>query len=240
MGIPLIQLEGVSYSYSGGTDLVLCDLNFSINEGDAVGLIAPNGSGKTTLFHVMMGLLKPQSGRVMAFGHELKEEKDFISLRRRVGLLFQDADDQLFSPTVLDDGAFGPMNLGMSPRKAREKARSVLRELGLSGYEERITFKLSGGEKRMVSLATILAMDPELLLLDEPTTGLDEVTEKRLVSILQASSVARVVISHDYDFLEKVTTSLASLTHGQVVMDEGLHLHQHTHVHRHGDHPHLP
>ena len=238
MGIPLIQLEGVSYSYSGGTDLVLCDLNFSINEGDAVGLIAPNGSGKTTLFHVMMGLLKPQSGRVMAFGHELKEEKDFISLRRRVGLLFQDADDQLFSPTVLDDVAFGPMNLGMSPRKAREKARSVLRELGLSGYEERITFKLSGGEKRMVSLATILAMDPELLLLDEPTTGLDEVTEKRLVSILQASSVARVVISHDYDFLEKVTTSLASLTHGQVVMDEGLHLHQHTHVHRHGDHPH--
>lgn len=234
----LISLEGVTYGYPGDGAPVLNDLNFSVTSGEALGLIAPNGSGKTTLFHVIMGLLTPQSGTISAFGEEVKGPKDFQMLRRRVGLLFQDADDQLFSPTVLEDVAFGPLNLGLSPRDAKAKARETLSELGLSAYENRITFKLSGGEKRMVSLATVLAMDPELLLLDEPTTGLDEKTQKRLVEILQASSVARVVISHDYEFLEQVTSSLATLSGGKINRGDGLHLHHHAHVHRHGDHPH--
>jgi cobalt/nickel transport system ATP-binding protein len=234
----LIHLSGLTYRYPGGREPVIDGLDLAISEGDAVGLIAPNGSGKTTLFHLMMGLLKPQAGVMTAFGREVTGEKGFREVRRRVGLLFQDADDQLFSPTVLEDVAFGPMNLGMGHHEARTKAREVLAELGLSGYEDRITFRLSGGEKRMVSLATVLAMEPDLLLLDEPTTGLDNDTWKRLVSVLQASKVARLVISHDFDFLEQVTNSLHSLVRGKIIMDGGLHLHQHAHVHRHGANPH--
>ncbi|WP_300670379.1 ABC transporter ATP-binding protein [Desulfoluna sp.] len=235
---PLMTLSGLTYTYPGGRDPVIDGLDFTISEGASLGLIAPNGSGKTTLFHLMMGLLKPQAGVLTAFGREVTGEKGFREVRRRVGFLFQDADDQLFSPTVIEDVAFGPRNLGMGPEEARSKARAVLLELGLAGYEDRITFRLSGGEKRMVALATVLAMDPDLLLLDEPTTGLDHETFKRLVAVLQASKVARVVISHDFDFLEKVADSMCSLVRGKIVMDEGLHLHRHAHVHRHGDNPH--
>ena len=234
----LMSLSGITYRYPGDREAVINGLDLAIPEGAAMGLIAPNGSGKTTLFHLMMGLLKPQAGVMTAFGREVAGEKGFREVRRRVGLLFQDADDQLFSPTVLEDVAFGPMNLGMGRHEARKKAREVLSELGLSGYEDRITFRLSGGEKRMVSLATVLAMEPDLLLLDEPTTGLDHDTWKRLVEVLQASKVARLVISHDFEFLEQVTDSLHSLEGGKIVMDRGLHLHQHAHVHQHGDNPH--
>lgn len=234
----LIHLSGLTYRYPGGREPVINGLDLVIPQGATMGLIAPNGCGKTTLFHLMMGLLKPQAGVMTAFGREVTGEKGFREVRRRVGLLFQDADDQLFSPTVLEDVAFGPMNLGMGYHEATTKAREVLEELGLFGYEDRITFRLSGGEKRMVSLATVLAMDPDLLLLDEPTTGLDHDTWNRLVSVLQASKVARLVISHDFDFLEQVTDSLHSLVRGKIVMDGGLHLHQHAHVHRHGDNPH--
>lgn len=238
MAEKLMQLSGITYGYPGDREPVINGLDLAIEDGAAMGLIAPNGSGKTTLFHLMMGLLKPQAGVISAFGREVKGEKGFKEVRRRVGLLFQDADDQLFSPTVLEDVAFGPMNLGMGRHEARLKARQVLSDLGLAGYEDRITFRLSGGEKRMVALATVLAMDPALLLLDEPTTGLDRQTFARLVAVLQASKVARVVISHDFDFLEQVTGSLCSLVRGKIVMDEGLHLHRHAHVHRHGDNPH--
>ncbi len=235
MADALMTLSGLTYRYPGGSEPVIRGLDLTIHEGEAMGLIAPNGSGKTTLFHLIMGLLKPQTGVITAFGQEVRGEKGFREVRRRVGLLFQDADDQLFSPTVIEDVAFGPMNLGMGRDEAREKAREVLATLGLFGYEDRITFRLSGGEKRMVSLATVLAMEPDVLLLDEPTTGLDRETGKRLISVLRDSPVARLVISHDFDFLEQVTTGIYSLVRGTVVMDDGLHLHQHAHVHRHGE-----
>ena len=238
MGDAVMTLSGLTYGYPGGQAPVINGLDLTVSPGDTIGLIAPNGSGKTTLFHLMMGLLKPQSGVIHAFGQEVKGEKGFREVRRRVGLLFQDADDQLFSPTVLEDVAFGPMNLGLSRDEATAKARAVLAELGLVGYEDRITFRLSGGEKRMVSLATVLAMDPDLLLLDEPTTGLDSKTSERLVSVLQASRVPRVVISHDFDFLEEVAGALYSLDGGRIIKDDSLALHRHTHVHRQGRNPH--
>ena len=136
------------------------NLDFEFHKGDRIGLVAPNGSGKTTLFHVIMGLLKPSAGRIVIFGQTRRKEKDFIDVRHRIGLLFQDADDQLFSPTVLEDVAFGPLNLGKTKQEALDISRRTLSFLGLSGFENRITFKLSGGEKRLVSLATILAMEP--------------------------------------------------------------------------------
>ena len=179
----IFNLSKICYGYPGGP-LVLNDLDFHLHVGDRIGLVAPNGSGKTTLFHIIMGLLKPLSGTVEAFGAAREAEADFIEVRRRIGLLFQDADDQLFSPTVLEDVAFGPLNLGKSREEALTIARNTLDFLGLNGFENRVTYKLSGGEKRLVSLATVLAMEPEVLLLDEPATGLDSATKDKLIDVL--------------------------------------------------------
>jgi cobalt/nickel transport system ATP-binding protein len=185
-----------------------------------------------------MGLLKPLSGEIEIFGRSVKEEKDFLEVRQKIGLLFQDADDQLFSPTVLEDVAFGPLNLGKSKDEAVEIARSTLDFLGLRGFEDRITFKLSGGEKRLVSLATILAMEPNVLLLDEPMNGLDIHTQERLTKILMHLDLAYILISHDLDFLAETTDSAYTLINGKIMIDEKLQLHQHTHAHPHGAYPH--
>ena len=175
----IINLSDISFAYPGSSK-ALDKLNLQFHQGDRLGLIGPNGSGKTTMFHIIMGLLKPSSGTIEIFGRQVNGERDFRSVRERIGLLFQDADDQLFSPTVLEDVAFGPLNLGRSQEEAKDIAQSTLELLGLSGFEDRITYKLSGGEKKLVSLATVLAMEPEILLLDEPSNGLDDNTKARL------------------------------------------------------------
>jgi cobalt/nickel transport system ATP-binding protein len=233
----LINLEGISFKYPGGP-MVLKDLDFKLSRGNRVGLIAPNGSGKTTLFHIIMGLLKPLSGKLEIFGKRVREEKDFAEVRRRIGLLFQDADDQLFSPTVLEDVAFGPLNLGKSKDEAIEIARRTLNFLGLSGFDDRITFKLSGGEKRLVSLATVLAMEPEILLLDEPINGLDTKTRNKLAKILSSLDLAYILISHDFDFLAETVDAIYTMAEGKILRDEELHVHEHVHAHELGTYPH--
>ena len=234
---PIIKLENITFSYPGGTP-VLKDLNFSLFGKNRIGLIAPNGSGKTTLFHIIMGLLKPASGRIEIFGQKVVEEKDFISVRRRIGLLFQDADDQLFSPTVLEDVAFGPLNLGKSKEEAINISRKTLSFLGLEEFENRITIRLSGGEKRLVSLATVLAMEPQAMLLDEPSAGLDEDTKFRLIDILNHLDISYVIVSHEFDFLSEITDTLYTLQDGQIQIDTAVHPHQHVHAHQYGFQPH--
>lgn len=233
----LINLEGISFKYPGGP-LVLKDLDFKLSRGNRIGLIAPNGSGKTTLFHIIMGLLKPLSGKLQIFGKPVREEKDFADVRRRIGLLFQDADDQLFSPTVIEDVAFGPLNLGKSKNEAVDIARRTLNFLGLDGFEERITFKLSGGEKRLVSLATVLAMEPEILLLDEPINGLDTKTKAKLTEVLSGLDLSYILISHDFDFLAETADAIYTMQDGKILLDKELHLHEHLHAHEHGVYPH--
>jgi len=233
----IIALKDISYQYPGG-DNVLDELNVELFANDRMGLVAPNGSGKTTLFHIIMGLLQPDKGEIRVFGQMRNQEKDFIEVRRRMGLLFQDADDQLFNPTVLEDVAFGPLNLGKGKAEALEISRRTLSFLGLSGFEDRITFKLSGGEKRLVSLATVLAMEPEVLLLDEPTTGLDHQTKARLTTILADLNLTCIVISHEYDFLSKTTDHIYTMDQGRILMDQELHVHVHEHAHRVGHQPH--
>jgi cobalt/nickel transport system ATP-binding protein len=201
-------------------------------------LIAPNGSGKTTLFHLIMGLVKPDSGQIELFGKSVTSEKDFEAVRRRIGLLFQDPDDQLFSPTVMEDVAFGPLNLGKSKKEAQNIARRTLANLDLEGFEDRITFKLSGGEKRLVSLATVLAMEPEVLLLDEPLNGLDVDTRLRIVDIISHLHMSYIIISHDIDFLLSVTNQIYTIKDGKILFDDKLHIHVHRHVHLHGQYSH--
>ncbi len=234
---PIIELKGICYAYPGSPP-VLDDLNFTLCRKDKIGLVAPNGSGKTTLFHVIMGLLRPSSGSIEIFGKPVLKEKEFRDVRRRIGLLFQDADDQLFSPTVIEDVAFGPLNLGKSSREAIEISRKTLAFLGMSEFEDRITFKLSGGEKRMISLATVLAMEPEVLLLDEPTTGLDNATRDTLAGVLEALDMSLILISHNADFLEATTDTIYSMENGRILTDEQVHFHYHYHAHTRGTIPH--
>lgn len=217
---------------------MLDQLDFQFKRGDRIGLIAPNGSGKTTFLHLIMGLLKPSAGRIEIFGKLTSDEKDFTDVRRKIGLLFQDADDQLFSPTVLEDVAFGPLNLGKSKNEAIQIAQETLAFLGLDGFENRITFKLSGGEKRLVSLATVLAMAPEILLLDEPINGLDIKTKAKLTEILSGLDLSYLLISHDFDFLAETVDAIYTMADGKILLDKELHVHEHVHAHAHGVYPH--
>ena len=235
---PLINLAGISFCYPGAAQPVLNRLDLKFYRGERMGLVAPNGSGKTTLLHIMMGLLKPNSGRMEIFGRPVSEEKDFLEVRRRIGLLFQDSDDQLFSPTVLEDVAFGPLNLGKSKEEAVDIASRTLANLGLAGFEARITFKLSGGEKRLASLATVLAMEPEILLLDEPINGLDSETQKKITQILAELDLSYIIISHDLDFLAATTDSIYTMQDGRIFLDDKLQVHEHVHAHPHATYPH--
>jgi len=234
---PLIELDRVSFAYPGGRQ-VLDSLDFILEPGKRVGIIGHNGSGKTTLLHLIMGLLRPGAGSIRLFGREMNEPEDFVPFRGRVGLLFQDADDQLFSPTVLEDVAFGPLNQGKTVEEAREVAMNTLAELGIAPLSHRFTHQLSGGEKRLVALATLLSMDPEVLLLDEPTSGLDEPTRGRLVSLVRELDVSWVIISHEYEFLAEVCDAIFLLEDGRIVEDTGEIVHAHVHAHPHGRYPH--
>lgn len=235
---PLISLSAITFRYPGASIPVLKELDLVLHARERIGLVAPNGSGKTTLFHIIMGLLVPETGSIELFGKSMAREQDFASARPRIGLLFQDADDQLFSPTVLEDVAFGPLNLGKSMEEAMEISQRTLNYLGLKGFEDRITFKLSGGEKRLIALATILAMEPQVLLLDEPTSGLDEKTKERLKEILTELDLAHILISHEFDFLGATTDRIFTLQNGKILMDHKLHVHTHEHAHVHGAQPH--
>jgi cobalt/nickel transport system ATP-binding protein len=202
MNEPLIELHDLTFAYPGALHPVFQGFDFQLLPGKHIGLIGPNGCGKTTLLHLIMGLLRPQAGSIVIFGQGVKKEKDFVDVRKKVGLLFQNADDQLFCPTVLEDVAFGPLNQGKKPAEAIKAARETIERLGLEGFEDRVTYKLSGGEKKLVSLATVLAMQPRVLLLDEPTAGLDEKTKERLIHILRNLDITFMIVSHENDFLQ--------------------------------------
>ena len=212
----MIRLSDLDFSYDP-TRPVLHGLNFHLAPDEKIGLIGPNGSGKTSLFHLIVGLLHPSRGQVEIFDQVRRQETDFWEVRQRVGLLFQDADDQLFCPTVAEDIAFGPLNLGKEHAETTRIVRDTLALVGLQGFEERITYHLSGGEKRLVSLATVLAMAPDVLLLDEPTGGLHENAVARLEAILQDHVRACIIISHDRSFLERTTQKRYQMADGQIV-----------------------
>ena len=233
----IIRLSNIRFAYPQRAP-VLSDLDFCMHRGERIGWVAPNGSGKTTLFHIIMGLITPASGRIEVFGQEVSSQKDFETVRQRIGLLFQDADDQLFSPTVLEDVAFGPLNMGKSKEEAIDISRATLSKLGLDGFEERVTFKLSGGEKRLVAMATVLAMEPEVLLLDEPTSGLDEKTKERLKAVLRSLDLSYILISHEFDFMDDMVTSFQTLQGGKIIADTEHHPHFHEHAHPMGQQPH--
>ncbi len=237
---PLAAVQDIHFTYPGSAEPVLRGASLALRPGRRIGLLGHNGSGKSTLLHLLMGLLRPQSGRVLHRGAPLAREADFVPLRREVGFLFQNSDDQLFCPTVLEDVAFGPLNHGASPAEARAVAEATLERLGFAGFGSRVTHRLSGGEKKMIALAAVLAMQPQALLLDEPTNDLDPRTRDRLIAILAAHSPTHLIISHDWDFLAHTCDSFLTVQNGAVrTATHTPHTHVHTHTggdvhHHHG------
>ncbi len=234
----LFNLKGVSFSYNGKNE-ILDDVDFVLQKGEKIGLIGDNGSGKTTLMQIIVGIIKPTAGYLKLFDQVINGDNDFINIRKKVGLLFQNSDDQLFCPTVIEDVAFGPLNLGLTPQQAKDRALDTLNELKLVDLKDRITHQLSGGEKKLVALATILAMKPEVLLLDEPTSGLDSITKKRLARILGELDISYIMVSHEYDFLFENTDRIYVMNEGNIQYHgKSDALHSHFHVHPAGELPH--
>jgi cobalt/nickel transport system ATP-binding protein len=199
----LIKVTDLVFGYPG-RPLVIDGLDFELGSDELVGLTGHNGCGKTTLLEIIMGLRKPQAGTVEILGKKCTEEKHFRPLRPKMGFVFQDANDQLFCPTVADDLAFGPLNLGASRQEADQVAQKVLDNLGLPDFGPRVTYDLSGGEKKLVALGTALALSPRLLILDEPTNFLDREAVARLEEILRQLQLPGVIVSHDVGFLDKM------------------------------------
>jgi len=211
----LILLKEVFFSHPGGPE-VLRGLDLSVEKGERIGIVGDNGSGKTTLLHLVMGLLRPNLGKVVLFGKERRSEEEFREARRRIGFVFQDSDDQLFCPTVVEDVAFGPRNLGFNASESLAITRRVLDALGIAHLQKRVTYQLSTGEKRLVAIATALAMDPEILVLDEPTAGLNRKSAERVLESLTDHVPGFLMVSHDAEFLGRCVSRVLKLEEGRL------------------------
>jgi cobalt/nickel transport system ATP-binding protein len=209
---PLIRITGLAAGYDRQ---VLSHVDLELHKGERLALLGDNGAGKSTLLHTLVGLIPMTGGSIEAFGRLRRHEEDFREMRPRAGLVFQDPDDQLFCPTVLEDVAFGPLNMGQSMAEARAMALATLAQLGLSEFSSRITHRLSGGEKRLVSIAAVLAMRPEVLLLDEPTAGLDEGAYERLCALLLGLPQAMIIVAHEARFISRLASRAILLKDGR-------------------------
>jgi energy-coupling factor transporter ATP-binding protein EcfA2 len=216
--VSALEVRGLGYRYGDGT-WALRDVDFSVESGERVGLIGPNGAGKSTLLLHLNGLLPERPAvppAVRVFGTPVAPP-NLDAVRARVGLLFQDPDDQLFCPTVWEDVAFGPRQLGLEGGALRARVRGALEQVGLSGFEERLPHHLSRGEKRRVCLAGLLACDARLLALDEPTTDLDPRGRRELRAILRGLPVAQVIATHDLELVVEICPRVVVLDRGRVV-----------------------
>ncbi|MBF0426444.1 MAG: ABC transporter ATP-binding protein [Magnetococcales bacterium] len=213
-----LHADHLTYGYPGSSAMTIHDLSLHLAAGTSVGLIGANGAGKSTLLWLLTGLLTPQTGRVWL--QEADGSTRTGPLRQAVGLLFQDADDQLFMPTVLEDVAFAPQNKGMSVMMARDLAAMHLERVGAWHLRDRAPFTLSGGEKRRVALAAVLAGEPEILLLDEPSSGLDPRGRRLFMALVADLTQSCLLASHDLGMV-RALCSRVIVMHGGVVLASG-------------------
>src|SRR5262245_25931548 len=195
-----IEVQGLSYTYGGGR-LALDGVTFTVAASESVGVVGPNGAGKTSLFLCLTGVLVPGGDAVRVAGLDVRDPAQRKQLPAHVGIVFQNSDDQLFNATVLDDVAFGPLNLGLKPDEVRQRVAEALDRVGMAGQELRVPLHLSGGEKRRVALAGVLAMRPEVLLLDEPSMFLDPHGRRELIAFLQDLEGTKLIASHDLEMI---------------------------------------
>jgi cobalt/nickel transport system ATP-binding protein len=215
---PVLEVRGLTFAYAQGPP-ALNGVTFSIAEGERVALVGPNGAGKTSLFLCLCGVLNPQGGNAVVAGLDVRDSAQRRRLPGQVGIVFQNPDDQLFSTTVLDDVAFGPLNQGLPSDEVRVRADEALARVGLAGVEDRVPWHLSGGEKRRVALAGVLAMRPRVLLLDEPSMFLDPRGRRGLIELLNALGGTQVLASHDLEMVLRTCARVLLLDAGRLVVD---------------------
>lgn len=212
----MIQFQNVSFSYEPGTP-ILENLSFRIEQGQSVGLIGANGAGKSTIMKAMLGLL-PVQGEIQIDGVPV-DKKHLSVIRRKLGFVLQNSDNQMFMPTVYEDMRFAPKNYGMRDEETEEKIDRILEELNLTALKFRHNHKISGGEKRMAAIATILMMEPEALLMDEPTTALDPVNRRTVINVIRRLPQTKLIASHDLDMILETCQRVILLSRGKIIAD---------------------
>ena len=212
----MISFDHVSFEYEKGTK-VLDDISFTISDGESVGLVGSNGAGKSSLMKVLLGLV-PHTGNI--FIDELELNKDNIpAIRSRLGFVMQNSDNQMFMPTVYEDIIFAPLNYGYSREEAEQRADAALRKLGIIDLKNRHNHKLSGGEKRMAAIATILAMEPKFILMDEPSSALDPYNRRLIINTINSLDKTKLITSHDLDMIMDTCSRVLLLSDGKLAAD---------------------
>jgi cobalt/nickel transport system ATP-binding protein len=214
---PSLQVEGLAYAYPDGHQ-ALFGVDLQIGRGERVALLGPNGAGKTTLVLHLNGILTGGAGSVLVGGLPVAAQ-NLREIRRRVGIVFQDPDDQLFMPTVRDDVAFGPMNLGLRGAELDRRVDAALEQVGMSSFADRPPHHLSFGQRRRVAVATVLAMDPEIIVLDEPSSNLDPASRRELFEILTDLPVTVLMVTHDLPYALQLCPRSVILSDGTIVAD---------------------
>jgi cobalt/nickel transport system ATP-binding protein len=213
----IVAVTDLHYAYADGTP-ALQGISFRIEHGESVAIVGANGAGKSTLLLHLNGYFTPQRGTVQIGDFALCKEL-LPQVRRTVGMLFQDPDDQLFMPTVRDDVAFGPLNLGLSLDEVESRVAAALKRVGAEHLADRPPYRLSGGEKRAVAIASVLSMQPQILVMDEPTTGLDPAARRRLIELLASFHHTRIIATHDLDLVLDLCPRTIVLHGGTVAAD---------------------
>ncbi len=212
----MIEFQNVSFAYEKGRP-VLRDLSFRIENGEAVGLIGANGAGKSTVMKLLLGLLQGE-GKILVDGVEVRRET-LGEIRRKLGFVLQDSDDQMFMPTVYEDMIFAPLNYMLSREEADARVDAVLARLHLEELKHRYNHKISGGEKRMAAIATILAMEPEAILMDEPSSALDPCNRRLVINTIRELSQTKLITSHDLDMILDTCDRVILLSNGRIAAD---------------------
>jgi cobalt/nickel transport system ATP-binding protein len=212
-----ISVRDLSFAYPDGTQ-ALAGVSFEVGHGEAIAVVGANGAGKSTLLLHLNGLLTPEKGGVDIGGIPVTKGT-LPDIRRTVGTVFQDPDDQLFMPTVAEDVGFGPLNLGLSPDDVAARVSRALARVGAEHLAERPPYRLSGGEKRAVAIATVLAMEPSILVMDEPSSGLDPRARRRLIGLLEGFEHTRIVATHDLDLAAQLCERTIVMGRGRVLAD---------------------
>ncbi len=218
----VLETKNVSYRYPDGTP-ALEDVNFSAAQGKMVALLGPNGAGKSTLFLHFNGILRPSAGTVMVENVPLTyDKKSIMKVRQKVGIVFQNPDNQLFAPTVEEDVAFGPLNVGLDQDEVERRVAESLERVGMAGFEKKPPHHLSGGQKKRVAIAGILAMSPEIMVLDEPTSGLDPKGASRILHLLHKlnqEGMTIVISTHDVDLVPLYASQVYIISEGHIIKE---------------------
>ena len=214
----MIEVKNVSFMYEGSNKNVLSNINFKINNNESVGIIGANGAGKSTILKLLVGLELQYQGEIHIDNLKV-EKKNLSEIRQKIGYVFQDSEAQLFMPTIYEDVAFAPRNYGFSEEEIHQRTIEALQSVGIEELKDRQIYRLSGGQKKLASIATVLSMKPEILIFDEPTVALDPKNRRRFINVLNSLKTTKIVTSHDLDLIYDSCERTILVSDGIIVKD---------------------